>query len=39
LTRDPLQVLRNSNRRRKSDIVETPLDFLRMLNRERRRRG
>jgi hypothetical protein len=36
--RNPLDVLRESNKRRKSSKVETPLDFIRLLNRERKRR-
>ncbi len=37
--KDPLEVIRESNRRRKSTNIETPLDFIRLLNRERRRRS
>ena len=36
--RDPLEVLREANRRRRSTKVETPLDLIRILNKERRRR-
>jgi len=36
--RNPLDVIRESNERRKSSRIETPLDFIRLLNRERRRR-
>lgn len=36
--KDPLDVLREANRRRKSSRVETPLDLIRILNQERRRR-
>jgi hypothetical protein len=36
--RNPLDVVRESNKRRKSSKVETPLDFIRLLNRERKRR-
>ncbi|MET1101736.1 MAG: hypothetical protein ABWW69_04585 [Pyrodictiaceae archaeon] len=35
--KDPLDVLREANRRRKSSRVETPLDLIRILNQERRR--
>ncbi len=35
---NPLDVLREANRRRRSTKVETPLDLIRALNRERRRR-
>jgi len=36
--RNPMRVLIESNRRRRSKVVETPLDFIRILNEERRRR-
>jgi len=32
--KSPLEVLREANRRRKKISIETPLDFLRLLNRE-----
>ena len=35
---DPLQLLKESNRRRRSKRVESPLDLIRVLNMERRRR-
>lgn len=35
---NPLDLIRESNRRRKSSRIETPLDLIRILNRERRRR-
>jgi len=31
----PFEVLKEANKRKKSAIVETPFDFLRMLNKER----
>jgi hypothetical protein len=36
--RNPLDVIRESNERRKSSRIDTPLDFIRLLNRERKRR-
>jgi len=36
--KSPLDVLKEANRRRKSTRIETPLDLIRLLNRERRRR-
>lgn len=36
--RSPLGVLREANRRKRSAKIETPLDLIRALNRERRRR-
>jgi len=35
LNKTPFEALKEANRRAKSTAVETPLDFLRMLNRER----
>jgi hypothetical protein len=36
--RNPLDVIRESNERRKSSRIDIPLDFIRLLNRERKRR-
>jgi len=36
--RNPLDVLREANRRKRSARIETPLDLIRSLNKERRRR-
>ena len=35
LKKTPLEALKEANKRARSNIVETPFDFLRMLNRER----
>jgi len=35
LNKTPFEALKEANRRAKSTMVETPLDFLRVLNRER----
>jgi len=35
LDRTPFEALKEANRRARSTVVETPFDFLRMLNRER----
>jgi len=34
--KSPLEVLKEANRRKKSYSIETPLDFIRILNRERK---
>jgi len=36
--KSPLDVLKEANRRKRSARIETPLDLIRFLNRERRRR-
>jgi len=36
--KNPLDVLKEANRRRKSTRIETPLDLIRLINREKRRR-
>jgi len=36
--RNPMRVLIESNRRRRCKVVETPLDFIRVLNEEREKK-